>query len=193
MMTAQDWATVRGLYYRAVDGDRAAGAQAAQLLDQVRTSTSQPDDALVLAYRGSLFLLESSWAIVPWRKGKLAKEGLAMMDRAVELGGRDVEVRFIRAATTNRLPGIFRRGEQSAADFAEIAPLVADAVRARKLEPRLGTAALHYHALNREKTGDSAGARQACSLAVAIGPKTPGGIACGTRVNTADRTATTPR
>lgn len=192
-VTAQDWTTIRGLYYRAVDGDRAAGARAAQLLDEIRTSTSQSEDPLILAYRGSLFLLESSWAMAPWRKGKLAKEGLTMMDRAVSTAPTDVEVRFVRAATTMRLPGIFRRGEQSATDFAHIAPLVADAVRAGKLEPRLGTAALHSHALNREKKGDSLGARQACSLAVTIGPGTPAAIACGPRPNSPSGAASAPR
>jgi hypothetical protein len=174
----EDWTTVKGLYYKAVDGDRSAGARAATLLDEMQRSRS--DDPLLLAYRGSVFLLESSWAVAPWRKGKLAKRGLAMMDRAVELSPRQIEVRFVRAATTMRLPGIFRRGEQSASDFAEIAPLVPDAVRSGKLEARLGTAALHSHAVNREEAGDHAGARQACGLAVELGPQTPGAAGCRT-------------
>jgi hypothetical protein len=174
---AQNLPAIKALYYKAVDGDKASGARAAAELDKLRQTT--PDDPLVLAYRGSVFLLESSWAMAPWRKGRLAKEGLAMMDRAVTIAPENLEVRFVRAATTRRLPGIFRRSEESAADFAHIAPRAADAVRAGKLEPRVATAALHSHALNREKGGDRTAAREACRIAVAIGPKTPGADACG--------------
>jgi hypothetical protein len=122
--------------------------------------------------------------MAPWRKGKLAKEGLVMMDQAVESAPRDLEVRFVRGASTLRLPGFFHRGEQSASDLAEVARLAADAVRAGKLEPRLATAALHYHARNREKAGDRSAAREACSVALSIAPKTPGAIACGTQLST---------
>jgi hypothetical protein len=180
--SAADWPTARSLYYKAVEGDRAAGARAVTLTDELRRSDQ--DNPLLLAYRGSLLLLESSWAMAPWKKGKLAKEGLAMMDRAVTLAPRDLEVRFVRAASSTRLPGFFHRADQAAADFAELAPLVADAVRSGKLEPRLGTAALHYHSLNLEKAGNRGAAREACSLAMSIAPKTPGAAACGSRLNT---------
>ena len=177
----QDLAALKSMYYKAVDGDRDAGARAAEGFDRLRTG-GREDEPLLLAYRGSLYLLESSWAMAPWRKGKLAKQGLTMMDKAVSLAPQDVEVRFVRAATTMRLPGIFRRGDESDADFATLAPLVAAAVRSGKLEPRLGTAALHSHAVNRDKAGDRTAARTACKEAIAIGPETPGAAACRKRL-----------
>ena len=182
ILPAEDWATVRDLYYKAVEGDRSAATRASALMDEMRRS--KQNDPVLLAYRGSLLLLESSWAVAPWRKGKLAKEGLLMMDRAVESAPRDLQVRFVRGASTMRLPGFFRRGQQSASDLAEVAVVAADAVRAGKLEPRLATAALHYHAGNREKAGDRSAAREACSIAVSIAPKTPGAIACGVQLST---------
>ena len=182
---------VKNLYYKAVDGDKNAGALAASQLEVILRS--RPDDALVLAYRGSVFLLQSSWTMAPWQKGKLAKAGLEMMDRAVALSPKNVEVRFVRAATTMRLPGVFRRGEQSEADFAEITPYLAEAVRMQQLEPRIASAALHFHALNRDKAGDPTAARDACRLAIAIAPATPGADACGSKLATHPSRSPSPR
>lgn len=173
---AQDWTEIRRLYYQAVDGDHAAAERAATLMEGARAT--QSNSPLFLAYCGSLTLLESSRSMAPWRKGKLAKQGLEMMDRAIAAAPDDLEIRFLRAASTMGLPGFFHRSAESASDFAHLAPHVPDAVRSGKLEPRLGSAALHYHALNREKAHDRAGALRACRDAVRIAPNTPAAHAC---------------
>jgi hypothetical protein len=175
-----DWNSVKAHYYKAVDGDRGAGAEAVKSLDAMLRIT--PDNPTLIAYRGSLFLLESSWAVAPWRKGSLAKQGLTLLDKAIAMSPEDVEIRFVRAATTRRLPSIFRRGEESAADFAIVAPRAAEAVRNGKLDARLATAALHFHALNLEKAGDRTAARDACRTAIALAANTPGAEACGRRI-----------
>jgi len=83
---------------------------------------------VVDAYSGSLELLEAAhtWAI--WDKRRLANEGLAKMDQAVNRAPDDLEARFIRAASAWHLPFFFRRREQAASDFTFIAPRAEGAV-----------------------------------------------------------------
>jgi hypothetical protein len=176
---AQDLAEARRLYLQAIDGDRAAAERASTAFAALeKTDLKNP---VIQAYSGSLLLLESSRAFAPWKKGKLAKEGLKRMDNAVTAAPKNVEVRFIRAASTRELPGFFKRGGESEADFALLAPNVASAVRAGKLEPRLGSAALYNHALNLERGGKIESARQACQTAVEIGANTSAAKACATK------------
>lgn len=167
---------MRKHYYQAVEGDKSAAAKAVGIVE--RMLGSQPGDPLLLAYRGSLFLLESSWAMAPWSKGKLAKEGIAMLDRAVTSAPDNLEVRFVRGASTRRLPGFFKKADESAADLAKVASEVGEIVRTGAIEPKLATAALYYHALNRARVGDHASAQEVCTKAIRIGPGTSGAEAC---------------
>jgi hypothetical protein len=134
-------------------------------------------DPLVMAFRGSLLLLESSRSMAPWKKGKLAKDGLTLMDKAVEMKPDDLEIRFVRAASTRGLPGFFKRAEESERDLAGIA----GRVQAGSTEPRVASASLLFHAENLEKRKDRDGARRACSKAVSIAPGTPAAEKCRAR------------
>lgn len=182
---AEPWQAARKLYYEAVEGNRAAAERATELFDRLRSA--HPDEPRFLVYRGSLLLLESARALAPWRKGKLAKEGLLMMDRAVATAPDDLEVRFVRAASTMRLPGFFKRGDESERDIAYLASRVRDAHRSGKLDARLATAALLYHAGNREKKGDSTGANDACKTVLSIASDTPAAAACKERLGRVTR------
>lgn len=161
-------------YYEAVKGDRSALAQASRLFAGLRNE--YPDNPLIMAYAGSTQLLESSKTLAIWRKGKLAQEGLAALDAAVARVPDHPEVRFVRAASTFHLPGIFRRSTQSQEDFAWLAARAAGAVRSGSLEPRLASAALYHHGLLRSKSGDASGARAAWEEAVRVGGETPAAI-----------------
>ena len=167
-----DVGAVRKLFYEAVDGNRESAERASKMLDALGTS-----DARVMAFRGSLLLLESSRSFAPWKKGKLAKEGLTLMDKAVEIKPDDLEIRFVRAASTRALPGFFKRGAESERDLA----VIAGKVEAGSTEPRVASAALLFHAENLEKRQDREGARGACSKAVSIAPGTPAAEKCRAR------------
>lgn len=159
--------TAKAHYYQAVDGDGKALKEASALLEALRTDN--PQHPLVMAYAGSVQLLQASRTMAVWRKGKLAQEGLSALDEAVRLAPQDVEVRFVRAASTFHLPGMFRRKAQSKEDFEWLASRVAAAVGANTLDRRLGAAALYHHGLFLHEAGDVAGARLAWQETVRIG------------------------
>lgn len=98
-----------------------------------------------------------------------------MLDQAVESAPANLEVRFLRAASTFHLPGFFHREEESAADFARIASRVSEAAESGMLERRLASAALYFHGEILERRNNGAGARDAWRRAVKIGPQTPAG------------------
>jgi tetratricopeptide (TPR) repeat protein len=172
--------SAKELYFRGVDGDKDAQVKAKQELEKLYQTNG--NDPLVLAYFGSARLLESRQVLAPWTKGKLAKEGLSLLDRAVELSPADLEVRFMRAASTLSLPSMFRRRNQSEADFALIAPQVEDAVRNRNLPPRLGAAVLFYQGEIHHKKGDKKLAESCWRAAVRLAPDSPPGKSAARKI-----------
>lgn len=106
-----------------------------------------------------------------------------MMDRAVELAPSDLEVRFVRAATTSKLPGFFKRSQQAEQDFAWLAAKAPDAAKSGKLERRLAAASLYFHGAYREKKGDRVGAVEAWTAAVKAGPDTEPGLSAKKRLS----------
>ena len=169
--------SARARYYEAIDGRDAAWHEARALFTKLREVSS--DDAKVLAYAGSIELKEASRVLAPWNKGKLAKAGLELLDDAVKRAPEDLEVRFVRAASTFQLPGLFHRREQSEADFAWIARRLSST---GNLEPRLAAAALYHHGLVRERSGDPQGARTAWQEAVRLGQGTRPALDAGRRL-----------
>ena len=87
----------RSQYFAYLQGNRAAGDKARAAFRAL--SHDYPGNAVVDAYSGSLELLDAAhtWAI--WDKRKLANEGLARMDQAVNRAPGDLEARFIRGAS----------------------------------------------------------------------------------------------
>lgn len=109
----------RELHLRAVDGDLDAAGRALALLEDLEAR--RPDDPLVEAYLGSARLLEADRARLPWRKGALALEGLERLDAAVGARPDDLEIRFLRGASTLPLPAAFERLDQARADLDLVA------------------------------------------------------------------------
>ena len=166
---AEDLEAAKQLYLKAVEGDERALKEAAGVLDGLRRE--HPHDARVAAYLGSSRLLESSHTMAPWKKGKLAKEGLERLDAAVRMAPGDAEIRFLRAASTFHLPGWFGRGVECEQDLRLLsAPEMRTA-----LGPRYAAAALYYHGVMREKAGDTGGAREAWGESVRLSPDTRAG------------------
>ncbi len=170
---AQRLAEARKDYFSDLQGDRAAGVKARASFAAL--SSDYPGNPVVDAYSGSLQLLDAarSWAV--WEKGRLANEGLSKMDEAVNRAPDDLEARFIRAASTWHLPFFYKRRDQSASDFALIAPRAEEAVAKGTLPPELAAAALDYYGQVLIGQSDSHGAKQAFEAAVRIDETSPGG------------------
>jgi hypothetical protein len=170
---AQRLAEARKQYFADLQGDKAAGTKARASFAEL--SRDYPGNAVVDAYSGSLELLDAArtWAV--WEKGKLANEGLSKLDQAVSRAPDDLEARFIRAASTWHLPFFYKRREQSANDFAFIAPRAEAAVAKGTLPPELAAAALDYYGQVLADRSDSHGAQQAFEAAVRVDETSPGG------------------
>jgi hypothetical protein len=169
----QRLAEARTQYFAYLQGNRAAGdkARAAFLM----LSHDYPKNAVVDAYGGSLELLDAAHTWVPWDKRRLANEGLAKMDQAVNRAPEDLEARFIRAASAWHLPFFYKRSEQAASDFSFIAPQAEAAVAKGTLPPQLAAAALDYYGQVLIDRSDSHGAKQAFEAAVRVDGASPGG------------------
>jgi hypothetical protein len=122
----QRLAEARTQYFAYPQGNRSAGDKARATFTTL--SHDYPGNSVVDTYCGSLELLDAAhtWAI--WDKHRLANEGLAKMDQAVNRAPSDLEARFIRAASTWHLPFFYKRNEQAASDFTFIAPRAEAAV-----------------------------------------------------------------
>ena len=141
---AESFARARMLYYRGADGDAKSYDEADKLFTEFyREHAKVPR---IEAYYGSLRLLEASHTWALWKKNRLSKEGIETMDAAVAAAPDDLEIRFVRAATTYGLPSFFHRKEQSEQDFAYLAKRAEQASREGLLEPRLAAASLYFHA-----------------------------------------------
>ncbi len=159
----------RTLYFQGADGDSKAYDRADQLFSQLREK--HPNSPRIQVYYGSLRLVAASHTWLLWKKNALSREGIELMDAAVTAVPSDLEVRFVRAATTYDLPGFFHRKEQSAQDFAYLAERAPAAARSGALEPRLAAASLYYHGVFLQESGKPDAARSAWNQAVALAPQ----------------------
>jgi hypothetical protein len=166
-------AEARTQYFAYLQGNRSAGDKARARFTTL--SHDYPRNAVVDAYSGSLELLDAAHTWVIWDKRRLANEGLARMDQAVNRAPGDLEARFIRAASTWHLPFFYKRREQAASDFTFIAPRAEAAVAKGTLPPQLAAAALDYYGQVLMDRSDSHGAKQAFEAAVRIDGTSPGG------------------
>jgi hypothetical protein len=178
----QRLAEARREYFAGLQGNHAADGKARASFAAL--SQQYPDNAVVEAYNGSLELLEAArtWAI--WDKRRLANEGLQKLDQAVNRAPNDLEVRFIRAASTWHLPFFYKRKEQAASDFTLIAPQAEAAAAKGVLPPELAAAALDYYGQVLADRSDSHGARQAFEAAVRVDGSSPAGRDAQKRLRT---------
>jgi len=166
--------TAKRLYFDALEGNSPALDRSVEILSSL--AVHDRNNPTIAAYLGSARLLESARTFAVWKKGKLAREGLEMLDKAVGDAPNDLEVRFLRAATCYRLPGWFGRAGQAESDFAWIAPKAESAARTGVLDARLAAAAVYFWGEIRERNADMEGARQAWATAVRIAPESRAGI-----------------
>ncbi len=163
----------RNLYYQGIYGDKSAGTQADSLFTQLYGQT--PADPLVQVYYGSLRLLEAerTWAL--WKKNSLSKEGIGLMNQAVDKSPASLEIRFVRAATERKLPGYFGLKQQAENDMDTIVKTAERAAKDGTFEPRLAAASFYYYGEYCAEKSKSAEALEAWRTAVRIAPESRAG------------------
>lgn len=159
----------RHLYFQGSDGDKKAYGQADEQFSELYRQ--HRNDPRVQVYYGSLQLVEAAHTWALWKKNALSREGIELMDKAVASAPSDLEVRFIRAATTYDLPGFFHRREQSEQDFAYLADRAETAAKKGTLEPRLAAASLYFHGAFLRDAHKLEAATAAWKDAIAIAPQ----------------------
>ncbi len=133
----------KNFYYQGAYGDKSAASKGNKLFSKLYKEA--PQDARVKAYYGSERLLEAAHTWAPWKKYSLSKQGIQLLDSAVERSPNNLEVRFVRAVTTYNLPGFFGRKKQSEQDFSYLSSRVVGAARDGKLEPSIAASALLFY------------------------------------------------
>ena len=169
----QKFGVARADYFHGLEGDRSAELRATDEFSALERE--RPQDPTVLAYNGSLELLEAAHTWAFWNKHKLATEGLEKIDRSVQLAPDNLEVRFIRGATTWHLPFFYHRKTQSEGDFTYIAPHAESAARNGTFPRPLAASAMDYYGLILADRNDTRGAHAAFQAAVRIDSTSPGG------------------
>lgn len=163
------FAEARKLYFQGSDGDKAAYSEADKQFSQLyRQHRNEPR---VKIYYGSLRLLEASHTWALWKKNSLSREGILLMNEAVATAPSDLEVRFIRAATTYDLPSFFHLREQSEQDCAYLADRAERAAKTGELEPRLAAASLYFRGVFLRDARNSDAAATAWRKAIALAPQ----------------------
>ncbi len=110
------------LYQQAVAGDADARDDVKVYLEQL--SDSEPENALVMVYKGSVMTLEGRDAWMPWNKIKYTEKGMDLMEQALNmrLDSKEVptylnhslalEIKMLCAITFTQVPKMFGRFEQ---------------------------------------------------------------------------------
>ncbi|CAH0344172.1 hypothetical protein [Bacillus sp. CECT 9360] len=110
----------KSLHKKAVDGDKEAVNQAADLLKQVRTLN--PGNNLVEAYNGSVTSLIGRDAQQNKDRLNITNQGLKILDEAVKKEPDNTEIRLLRAYVSYRVPEkYFKRTKTALEDFNYLA------------------------------------------------------------------------
>lgn len=95
-----------------------------------KTVTAMPNNPIALVYKGSLATQLARDAWMPWNKLSYLKDGIDMMDQALDIASRApsnpdavLEVRMVRALTSARIPAIFGRGSVARGDLTKVLAL----------------------------------------------------------------------
>jgi len=122
-----DLAPLREIYLASVRDGRAI-ARGLSEIERIRTrarpEAGSPLEATLTAYQGALVTLRAKHAAWPPQKLRYMREGLALLDRTVELNPQHAEARYLRLMSCYYLPGLFGRGGSVREDFAALARLL---------------------------------------------------------------------
>ncbi len=104
------WEKARSAYYAGLQSEK-ANTDAIILFD--RFSAETEDNAPALVYLGSLIAVKAKFVGAPHTKLQYAKQGLALIDRALAEDPNNPEMLFIAGTTFYYLPFFFGRRSQA--------------------------------------------------------------------------------
>jgi len=128
--SASDFDSAIAIFAKARSGDNAATEQAVAAFQGLLRN--EPDNALVMAYAGVSTAMQANGTMMPWKKLGFAKEGIAIIDKAVALlagphssvPNRKVpdvmEVRLLAARTYLAMPDSLGKGAAAAKLIQEV-------------------------------------------------------------------------
>jgi hypothetical protein len=106
---------IQKLHAQAEAGDKSSTKA---LISRLETLCAEsPDNQLLRAYLGSAYTLASRDAFPGPKKLQYLKDGLKIMDQAVEADPQAIGPRFIRAVNNFHLPAFINRRDNARADF----------------------------------------------------------------------------
>ncbi len=108
---------IRRAYLAAAESKQAIPRVDSLTLELEKEALAAPDlRATALAFAGAVAMLEAKYAVWPGTKLKAVNKALPMLDSAVALAPENSDVRFLRHASTEPLPGFLKDSETVKAD-----------------------------------------------------------------------------
>jgi hypothetical protein len=133
----------------------------------------EPSDALARVYMGSLLTIKSSKAWIGPQKLRYLKEGVRMMDAAVEAAPDRPEVRFVRGVNSHQLPGFCGRRKTALDDFRILIEQLRDPnSRAAGFSAETRQAIYYYAGLVFQRADDVSLAREVWQTGLALAEHT---------------------
>ncbi|MBC8233389.1 hypothetical protein H8E77_27895 [bacterium] len=126
------WHSGRQLFYESVE-DKSQINPAIHIFQQI-IQLNKADEGRAMTYLGVLTALKGKHAFLPHKKLKFVKQGLALMDKGIEISPDDAEALFIHGCTCYYLPFFFKRGDDAQRDFKKILRILPAQIHAYDIE-----------------------------------------------------------
>jgi tetratricopeptide (TPR) repeat protein len=120
----------------------------------------EPNNELLRAYAGSLLTIKSGKSFPGPEALRIFKEGVQMMNEAVENAPNDINVRLIRAINHYELPAFFNRRKQAREDFCWLLSMI-DSSEGKQLCDATRAVVYYYAGLSLSQTGEKEAAHRA--------------------------------
>jgi tetratricopeptide (TPR) repeat protein len=169
---AQELKVAKDLFYKSVDGDKAALAPAITMLNDLGGAKSNNPE--VVAYSGAAELLRAKRTDWILEKAQLSHDALALEDKAVLRAPGNLEIRFLRGVTNYELPGFLGRHTTAESDLAYVARFAESAVPSGRLDRRAAAADLDYYGKSLEQKFQNDAAIEAWRAAIRVDPQSNG-------------------
>lgn len=154
-------------------GDARAAKRAQAMFESLRQTHG--DDPLLLAYAGSAKMLQAKRTWLVWKKGDLVEAGGDLLNRALAEARAtpepdELEVRFLRAVSADKLPDWMGQRELVTSEFAALAERVPDAVEQGRLSPYQAASTLYHRGRDLIDAGRGNEARPLLQRAIDLAP-----------------------
>ncbi len=159
-------AAVRQAHDTSIDGTKEEVEKTEELIRA--KIAAHPDQPIYEVYLGSLLTIKSGKAFPGPSKLRYLKEGVLMMDAAVEKSGGDPAVRFVRAVNNYMLPTFVRRRDEARADFMILIGQLADPKVSEIFDEQTRQAICYFAGMSFKQEKERERAKEAWELGLAI-------------------------